>query len=80
MYAGEPNRELDEQAKHLQEQMKGLERQRQQLEKTQADVIKKLRAQQTMEKQFQEAVKVQGSVSGSVIKLVLRKRYNTRCR
>ena len=75
MYSGEPNPELDAQAKHLQDQMKSLEKQRQQLENTQTKVIKKLRAQQSVEKQFQEAVKVQGSPSGSVIKLVLRKRF-----
>ena len=45
-----------------------------QLEQQQVDVLKQLRSRQTMEKQFQETVKIQQGQPGAVIKLVLRKR------
>ena len=76
---GLPTAEQNTQAKQLEERMKSLEGRRQQLEQQQVTIIQQLRALQTMEKQFQEAVKIQGqsgATTGVVIKLVLRKRYD----
>ena len=74
--SGQPTAEQNEQTKQLEEQMQSLEGRRQQLEQQQVDVIKQLRSLQTMEKQFQEAVKIQQGQPGAVVKLVLRKRYD----
>ena len=76
--AGQPTVEQDAQAKQLLERMQSLESRRQHLEQQQSAIIQHLRAAQSMEKQFQEAVKLQGqpgSETGVAIKLVLRKRY-----
>lgn len=72
--SGQPTAEQNELTKQLEEQMRSLEVRRQQLEQEQVAVIKQLRSRQTMEKQFQEAVKVQPGQPGAVVKLVLRKR------
>ena len=60
--------------------MRSLEGQQKQLEQQQVAVIQQLRSLQAVEKQFQEAMKIQGtpssaSTTGTSIKLVLRKRY-----
>ena len=72
--SGQPTAEQNQQTKQLEEQMHSLEGRRQQLEKQQVDVLKQLRSLQNMEKQFQDAVKIQQGQPGVVVKLVLRKR------
>ena len=75
--SGQSTAEKDEQTKQLEEQMRSLEGRRQQLEQQQVSILKQLRSLQTMEKQFQEAVKIQQGQLGAVVKLVLRKRYDS---
>ena len=75
--SGQTTAEKDEQTKQLKEQMRSLEGRRQQLEQQQVDVLKQLRSLQTMERQSQEAVKIQQGQPGAIVKLVLRKRYDS---